>query len=137
MKRFRILVFRPDFFDEVTSNLICRWTNLLVVECPNVALNADAILHLPHLYPNMAVVEAGTGVPDLFFLSNPTVVLHSDLLEQITRLFSVGNLIIKFSGRLDSQSTHDYCPERVLPQLPHQLEAHSPHIPHNSDPGSF
>jgi hypothetical protein len=58
VKRFQILVFRPHFFDEVTSNLVCRWTNFLVVECPNVALNADAILHLPHLYPNMTVVEA-------------------------------------------------------------------------------
>ncbi|KAN0090698.1 hypothetical protein V8E55_004264 [Tylopilus felleus] len=46
IKQFRIYMSRPHPLDETISRHICRWTDLEVVDCPNVALNAEAVTRL-------------------------------------------------------------------------------------------
>ncbi|KAF8549980.1 hypothetical protein OG21DRAFT_1447173 [Imleria badia] len=98
ISRLTVKLSQPDItFSKSFSNYICRWRNLETVNCPEVALDVGALVHLSRMptltkvtfmlsdtLPNQVIPSDSS----LFSSNLHALTLYSKFLDQISRLLS-------------------------------------------------
>ncbi|KAF8549233.1 hypothetical protein OG21DRAFT_1515452 [Imleria badia] len=116
IREFVVRTFRrEDTFYKIKPNYMCRWQNLSSVDCPDIALDVNTLVHLSRM-PALSHLEfalTATSLPaapdsPLVFSNLHDFALHSESLERISRFLSRIRLptIVDFSTVLDN------CPSR-------------------------
>ena len=116
---FRLQLSRQSMeFDRLMSDLILRWSNLRVLECSEVALSADAILHLSRVstltYLSFALSGEVSGqillssllvFPNLTWcgIASGRPLLVANFFAR-TRLPAIKELTVRFSGSPSKQT---------------------------------
>lgn len=136
IKQLQIYMSRPHPFDDTISRHVCRWTNLEIMNCPEVALNADAIMHLSSMSTLKSLsftlsAELADDISLLGFLFVFSNLAHlqtiSESLAPVMGLLShirlpvVNDLVVKFSTYPSKQTVEAYltavrnmCPSNTL-----------------------
>jgi hypothetical protein len=139
IKRLRISFFGHHPFDETVSRNVCHWTNLQIVDCRDVTLNADALTHLSSmstlrslsftLSAEIAERILPFGSVFVFFSHLAYLEVVSESLEPITdlltriRLPAVRGLVVKFLRR-PSKQTVEACSIAVRNACPFDTLIH-------------
>ena len=98
IKRLCIRMRQPDAtLSNSFSGYICQWQNLQTVVCPQVSLDADALVHLSRM-PALTQLnfmlsatlrdQTAPSDPPLFFSNLHEMTLRSETLDPISRLLS-------------------------------------------------
>ncbi|KAF8124949.1 hypothetical protein EV363DRAFT_1353194 [Boletus edulis] len=120
IERFRLYLSRQYVeLDTIMSNQVLRWSNLRILECSDVALNADAILHisrtstLTHLSFVLNEEAPGQILPsdlDLVFPNLTWCDITSGRLLPVANLFArtrlpaIKELTVRFPGSPSKQA---------------------------------
>ena len=136
IKWFRICFFGHHPFNETVSRNVCRWTNLQIVDCRDITLNADALTHLSSMSTLKSlsftlcaeVAEHISPFGSVFVFSHLAYLeIVSESLEPVTGLFSrirlpaVRGLVVQILRRPSKQiveaystATRNTCPSDTL-----------------------
>lgn len=100
--------------NDVFSGCICRWKNLQTVECPEIPLDVNALIHLSRM-PTLTrlIFTLDATVPDqitpshspIFFSHLHELELYSESLDWVSRLLSQTRLpaVIAFKAFIESR----------------------------------